>query len=81
MIPSKANNFGKGSGRSTKEILKRIDYGGSLCLLGGVRSKLSCVLGFLVVLFQVGSALVFLSMRYNEGLEVRPFYFTTSQTS
>ncbi|KAF8891099.1 major facilitator superfamily domain-containing protein [Gymnopilus junonius] len=40
-----------GTGRSTLEILKRIDYGGTLTLLG-----------------TVGSTLVFLSMRFNEGL-------------
>ncbi len=33
---SKLTTFFKGSGRSTKDILKRIDYGGSLCLLGAV---------------------------------------------
>ena len=29
----------QGTGRSTKEILKRIDYGGSLTLLGAVSLK------------------------------------------
>ncbi|PPQ73575.1 hypothetical protein CVT24_007461 [Panaeolus cyanescens] len=40
-----------GAGRSTKAILKRIDYFGSLTLL-----------------FSVGSMLLFLSMRFSEGL-------------
>ncbi|CAA7260995.1 unnamed protein product [Cyclocybe aegerita] len=41
-----------GTGRGTKEVLKRIDYGGSFSLLGAV-----------------GLLLVFLSVRFNEGLE------------
>ncbi|KAJ3502815.1 hypothetical protein NLJ89_g8716 [Agrocybe chaxingu] len=40
------------TGRGAKEVLKRIDYGGSLSLLGAV-----------------GLLLVFLSVRFNEGLE------------
>ncbi|KAF8162685.1 major facilitator superfamily domain-containing protein [Crassisporium funariophilum] len=40
-----------GTGRNTKDILRRIDYGGTLTLLGAV-----------------GSFLLFLSMRYSEGL-------------
>lgn len=40
-----------GKGKSTKEVLKRIDYGGSLSLL-----------------LTVGSILIFLSSRYNQGL-------------
>ncbi|KAF8061811.1 vacuolar amino acid permease [Lyophyllum atratum] len=40
-----------GKGKSTKEVLKRIDYGGSIMLL-----------------ITVGATLIFLSVRYNEGL-------------
>jgi len=40
-----------GKGKSTKEVLKRIDYGGSVTLL-----------------LTVGATLIFLSVRYNEGL-------------
>ncbi|KAF8636888.1 hypothetical protein AX16_010944 [Volvariella volvacea WC 439] len=50
-----------GKGRSTKEILKRIDYGGSATLL-----------------ITVASTLVFLSLRYNEGL---PWENTAVRTS
>ncbi|TFK24624.1 MFS general substrate transporter [Coprinopsis marcescibilis] len=42
----------EGKGKSTKDILKRIDYGGSATLM-----------------MAVGSCLVFLSAKYNEGLE------------
>ncbi|EFI26574.1 multidrug resistance protein [Coprinopsis cinerea okayama7 len=46
------NYVTEGKGKSTREILKRIDYGGSATLL-----------------MAVGSCLLFLSARYNEGLE------------
>ena len=61
----------QGTGRSTKEILKRIDYGGSLTLLGAVSLKRWIFLmGAIHSDFQVGSLLIFLSMRYSEGLPV-----------
>jgi hypothetical protein len=37
----------QGKGKSTKEVLKRIDYGGSLTLLLTVRSFCSCSVRYL----------------------------------
>ena len=60
----------QGKGKSAKEILKRIDYIGSLSLMLSVRF-------FMYLLSieaqphsgsKVGAVLVFLSVRYNESL-------------
>ncbi|KAF9528266.1 vacuolar amino acid permease [Crepidotus variabilis] len=45
------NYITEGTGKSSKEILKRVDYLGSGCLM-----------------LSVGATLIFLSVRYNEGL-------------
>ena len=60
----------QGKGRSAKEILKRIDYFGSLSLMLSVCFYIS----FISIDVQsqsgskVGATLVFLSVRYNESL-------------
>ena len=61
---------GQGKGKSAKEILKRIDYFGSLTLMLSVRFLFPIYSNQLLISFgsKVGAALVFLSVRYNESL-------------
>ena len=55
--------------KSTKDVLKRIDYLGSLTLLISVRSRSGCPSCYRS-LQQVGSCLIFLSTHYNSILPV-----------
>ncbi|RXW19571.1 hypothetical protein EST38_g6293 [Candolleomyces aberdarensis] len=55
------NYVTEGKGKSAKEILKRIDYGGSATLM-----------------MAVGSCILFLSAKYNEGLPWSDPFVTTS---
>lgn len=64
----------QGRSKSAKEVLKRIDYGGSLTLLVSVSlvcdcSSWKCTNDLVIV--KVGSFLVFLSTKYNEERQVR----------
>ena len=64
---------GQGKGKSAKEILKRIDYFGSLTLMLSVRFLIPIYSNQLFeshLVSKVGAALVFLSVRYNESLPV-----------
>ncbi len=63
----------QGKGKSTLEVLKRIDYGGIFTLLFAVRLIILVVKGD-STLHQVGGCLVFLSTRYNALLPVMSLY-------
>ena len=71
----------QGTGANAKDILKRIDYLGSGSLLVAVSSitVFLCIYSLSFKL-QVGSTLVFLSVRYNEGLPVCASYRIVEQT-
>ena len=60
----------QGKGKSAKEILKRIDYFGSLCLMLSVPFYFLCIPINVRSHFlpKVGATLAFLSVRYNESL-------------
>ena len=62
----------QGKGKSPKEILKRIDYFGSLSLMFSVRVYVPLYSIDVQSQFgsKVGAILVFLSVRYNESLPV-----------
>ena len=62
--------FAQGKGKSAKEILKRIDYFGSLCLMLSVLFYFHLIPINVKSHFgsKVGATLAFLSVRYNESL-------------
>ena len=60
----------QGQGKSAKEMLKRVDYGGSVTLLATVRPEFIYTLLLGSTQIQVASILVFSSTRYNEGRDV-----------
>ena len=60
----------QGKGKSPREVLKRIDYGGIATTLAWVRINLSVFCSTSLQLPQVFAALLFLSYRYNEQLPV-----------
>lgn len=70
-ITHDADETKQGRSKGTREVLKRIDYGGSATLLVTVCVSLSCPTISLTRHSQVLSLLIFLSMRFSEEHPVR----------